>query len=91
MEEYRNRVIKLHAIYSRISVNLLVKLGILVNLLVKLTNIRYRLGGHGGGAYPLYYEPLPDCIVAPRNQGKTLQLCMVGVCGETTMRDSGGE
>ncbi len=30
-----------------------------------------------GGAYPLYYEPLPDC--RPEEPRETLQLCIVGV------------
>ena len=52
-------------LYSRIVANLLVILvRILVNLLAKPT--KSRLGGGHGGAYPLYYEPLPGCMVAPR-------------------------
>ena len=49
----------------RTSVNVLVKsVKTPVNLLVKLT----KLGGAMGGPTPLQ-EPLPDCIVAPRDQG----------------------
>ena len=52
-------------LYSRIVVNLLViSVTILVNLLVKLTKLRFRGGGHGG-AYPLYAS-LSQTVLPPR-------------------------
>ena len=72
----------------RLSANLLVILvRILVNLLVKLTKLRYG-GGPWGGLPPLR-EPLPDCILAPmRNMRNPCPSARIGVDGETTYETS---
>ncbi len=71
-----NKAIKLHAIYSRLSANVLVVLvRTLVNLLAKPTNIRYRGGPWGGGLPPLL-RASPRLYSPPQREG-----CLVpGLC-----------
>ena len=66
MEEHRNKVIKLHAIYSRILVNLLViSVRIPVNLLVKLT----LMGAMGGSYEPLAAVSRPLSVAVTKGGG----------------------